>query len=159
MNPGKDVMISGRDFWCAQYGLWSLSRRKPVLSGRKRNRFLYLPLVWDQQPLPVSFAVGDLKSLSAKEAVDHDGYVIAYKHTLIGISAEQADAQLVCIHTCKTARSIHLIEPDRLLLYTSSQWASAEVEGEGLKLSEGPEVCLSSGSHRPEKSFINTWPG
>lgn len=78
------------------YGLFY--REEAVLSDRKRNQTLYQPLFWDQLPLPVSLALGDLKSFSKKEAVDHDRYAIKYKHTLISITTDQVDTDSLHAH-------------------------------------------------------------
>lgn len=43
------------------YGLFY--QEEAVLSDRKRNQSLYLPLVLNQQPLPVSLDLDDLGSL------------------------------------------------------------------------------------------------
>lgn len=127
------------------------------LSDRKRNQSLYQPFVWDQLPLPVSIALGDLKSFSKREAVDDDRYVIKYKHTLVKISTE-VDRD-----------SLHAHMQHTQLYLADWTWQAAPLlsvsflRGWGVKdLHKVPKAQrsgTSSGSHWPEESFINTWPG
>ncbi len=77
---GKMLWLMGRTFDVPSVAYGLFYQEEAVLSDRKRNQSLYQPLVWDQLPLPVSLALGDLKSFSKKEAGDHDRYVIKYKH-------------------------------------------------------------------------------
>lgn len=57
----------------------SCTERKQFCQTGKRTGSLSA-ISLDELPLPVSFTLGDLKSYSKKEAVDHHMHVILYKH-------------------------------------------------------------------------------
>lgn len=157
------IWVLGKMLWLmwgtfdVQSVVYGLLPRGSSLSDRKRNQSLYQPLVWDQLPLPVSLALGDLKSYFKKEAADHDRCVITYKHALIRIIPDTDSLHAHIQHTL-------LYLPDwtwqaaPLYLLSVSFW-----RGWGwrilTKMLKAPEVCTSSGSHWHEKPFINTWPG